>query len=395
MTDIRINVVVITVLCGATAFATAGEPKLANAKRVFAGAQPVYKRPRQYTAFTMRITPDGTRLLYSRRTAETEQADNRNARYEVVLRDLASGKETVLAIDPVDENIFSQWSFFDPAGKRLAIPTFSRTTVTWSVYDIAALMAATGEPKPLVSGIEGSLGPAKFTADSKSLITSVANMEKRQMEARLVSLADPNAKPTALSAEGWLQSVCPAGGLAVFFVPPGRLAGPPQPGQPWQRPPIRLVLWDLKADKELALLPTHPRNSVLDDWETQWTSDGRYLYYYDVEEETGEGQDRPSLRAVTRVWDAKSGSQAATIRDAIPVGPGPGAATMVLAKRTLGDSGGILIHDAASGKEYILGGSDKKLIHAFAGKVVYAEKQAGADEEVVFVADIIAPEEGK
>jgi len=71
--------------------------------------------------------------------------------------------------------------------------------------------------------------------------------------------------------------------LAVFFVPPGRPAAPPQPGQLPERPPIRLVLWDLKADKELALLPTHPRNSSLDDQETQGSPDGRYPYYCDAE----------------------------------------------------------------------------------------------------------------
>ncbi len=410
MKDRRIAVAAMAALWALTAgaaLAAGGEPKLANAKRVFVGAQPDYKTPTQRHAFTMRLSPDCKRLLYTRRTAETAQADRRSAQYEIVLHELATGKQAVLPTGPVGRGIkgvFSRFNFFDPAGKRQAIATIkrettridkhasaTRTKITWSVYDVAALTDRKGKPKPLVSGIEGSQGLAKFTADGKGLITSVANIKKRSVESRIISLADPDAKPTVLSAKGWVQSVCPAGRLAVFYEPPS----PPMTrsmSRPRPRPPIRLALWDLQANKESALLPTHPRNSVLDDWETQWTSDGRYLYYYDCEEiATEAGQGQASLRIATRVWDAKSAKQAGMIRDAIPVGPGPGGATMVLAKRAVGDSGGILLHSAADGKEYVLGSSDKKLIHAFAGKVIYAETPAGSDEEVVFLADIVAP----
>ena len=97
---------------------------------------------------------------------------------------------------------------------------------------------------------------------------------------------------------------------------------------------------------------------------------------------------------MTHVWDTKLGSQAAALRDsAMAVGPGPGGSTMVLSKYTVANPGGILLHDAASGKLYVLADSSKKLIHAFAGKIVYAATPAEQDERAVFVADIVMPKE--
>jgi hypothetical protein len=158
---------------------------------------------------------------------------------------------------------------------------------------------------------------------------------------------------------------------------------------------MRLVLWDLKADRELAEIPTHPRNGELDDWETQWTANGRYLYYVDVDEVPAEGEaDHPTYRSVTRIWDRQAGKLAGMVSDVMPVGPGPGQ-LMVLAKRNQNGSGGFLLHDAASGKEYPLGDASKKLIHAYGGKVIYAQESADSEVEDVFVADIVVPTAGE
>lgn len=388
-----IGLAVIAVCAGGL---SAGEMKLANPKRVFPTTQPAYKSPTQHHAFAMRLSPGGKLLLYSRPAAGSEQADERSARYELVLRELEGGKEAVLPIESVDlgwRTVALRFNFFDPAGNRLALPTIkvetrqidvrmssTKSSIKWLIYDIAA-------GKVTSNGIDGSAGPAKFTADGQGLFTSGG----RQMSTRIISLKDPNAEPKTLAAPGWLQSVCPSGDVAVFFVPPGRPAGPPQPGERMQRPPIRLVLWDLKADKELALLPTHPSNSELDDRETQWTADGRYLYYTDadVEQAAADGRANPSFRRVTRVWDRQAGKPAGQITDAVPVGPWTSSSLMVLAKQTGSDSGGFLVHDAASGREYTIGDDSKHLIHAYGGKVVYAQTPDGADGEVVFVADLV------
>jgi hypothetical protein len=390
----RLIAAVVLASCATGLFA--GEPKLENPKRVFPTSQPVYKQPNQYPAFSMRLSPDGKRLLYTRSVSGSEQADDRSGRYELVLRELDGGKDAVLPIEPLEtgwRTVPTRFNMFDAAGKRLVLPSIkvevaehvsaNKMVVRWLVYDIA-------EAKVESTDIECGTGPVKFTADGQALVVT-ASTGRRELVTRIISLKDLKVEPKPLTAPGWVQSVCPSGDVAVFFVPPARPTAPPAPGERMQTPPMRLVLWDLKADKELALLPTHPRNSVLDDWETQWTADGRYLYYWDVEETVADGQADPTLRDVTRIWDRQAGKPAGEVRDAIPVGPGPGPSLMVLAKRTGNDSGGFLLHDAASGKQYPLGDSSKNLIHAWVGKAVYAEKPAGADAEVVFVTDIVAP----
>lgn len=387
----------------------ADEPKLANAAKVFPTSQPAYKRSNQYHAFAMRLSPDGKRVLYTRPVAGTEQADgdDRSARYEIVLRELAGGKETVLPVEPLEEgwqSVPTRFNMFDPAGTRLVLPhvkverrqitkfgedwhvggkvTAVTATVEWSIFNIAK-----GETDDTT--LEGGImGPAKFTADGQALLLTRA-AGPREMVTEIISLMSQLAtlsKP--LTAPGWVQSVSPAGDVAVFFVPPPRPVHRPQPGQPMERPPIRLVLWDLKADRQVAEVPTHPRNGELDDRETQWTANGRYLYYVDVDEVPADGEaDRPTYRSVTRIWDRQAGKLAGMVSDVMPVGPGPGQ-LMVLAKRS---SGGFLLHDAASGTEYPLGDASEKLIHAYGGKVIYAQEGDDSDAEDVFVADIIVP----
>lgn len=48
-------------------------------------------------------------------------------------------------------------------------------------------------------------------------------------------------------------------------------------------------------------------------------------------------------------------------------------------------------NDARTGKEYPLGGASKRMIHAFGGKVLYAEKPGESGSEGVFSADIVVP----
>ena len=377
----------------------AGEPKLTSPTRVFPTSPPAYKKATQHHFFAMRLSPDGKRVLYIRPVAGSEKADYRSAKFELVLRELDSGKQTVLPIEPLKSGwrtVPIRFNLFAPAGKRLLLPNItietvrtgeglssSKFTVKWLVYDIA-------QSKPTSVDIERSMGLAKFTADGQALLVTIAS-NRRELATRIVSLKDPKAEARTLSAPGYVQSVCPAGGVAVFFAPPARPTTRPLDGERKQRPPSRLILWDLKADKELAQLPTHPRNGLLDDWETQWTPNGRYLYYRDVEEVAVDGgADRPRLRDVTRIWDRQTGKLLGTMEDAVPVGPGPGRSRMVLARRTRDGSGGFMLHDAATGKEYPVGDASKRLIHAYGGKVVYAETPAGSDTEVVFVADLAA-----
>ena len=318
------------VVLACTAGVFAGQPRLVNPKPVFAGSPPAYKRPNQYYLFAMRLSPDGKRVLYSRPVAGSEQADHRSGRFELVLRELGSGKDSVLpveALDPGWRTVFTRFNLFDPAGKRLLAANIKvetvqvraggsqakRPSIAWLIYDIARAKAAK-------VGIEGPRALARFTADGRGLIVSDADLKTRRLVTKAISLKDPSAKAKATGAPGYVQSICPTGDVAVFFVPPARPVRRSAPGQRRERPPMRLILWDLKADKELVQVPTHARNSVLDDMETQWTANGRYLYYWNFEVVARDGQSRrPRLRPVTRVWDRKAGKLVGTVGEAVSV----------------------------------------------------------------------------
>jgi len=404
-----VRLIAVMAFAACTTNVLADEPKLSNATKVFPTSQPAYKHPNRYHAFTMRLSPDGKHVLYTRPVAGTKQSDedDGSARYAVVLRELDGGKETVLPVGPLDagwRGVPTRWNMFDPAGTRLLLPnlkvemrsiseadeegsvsakaTVSTTTIEWSIFNVTK-----GETDDTTLGGDGR-GSAKFTADGEAVLLTVM-AGRMEMATEIISLMNDSVTPSKrLTVPGWVQSVSPVGDVAVFFAPPARPVDPPESDQPMERPPMRLILWDLEADQELAEIPTHPRNTGLDDWEPQWTANGRYLYYMDVDEVPAEGEaDRLTYRSVTRIWDRQAGKLAGTVSDAQPVGPGPGQ-LMVLAKRS---SGGFLLHDAASGKEYPLGDASEKLIHAYGGKVIYAQESDDSEAEDVFVADIIVP----
>jgi len=71
--------IALVVLAACASGLLAEEPKLTNAARVFPTSQPAYKRPSQYHAFTMRLSPDGKHVLYTRPVAGTKQSDDRSA----------------------------------------------------------------------------------------------------------------------------------------------------------------------------------------------------------------------------------------------------------------------------------------------------------------------------
>jgi len=391
--------------------AAASGPELINERRVFPEGEPMWKKPRQYHVWAMRLSPDGKRLLYPRAKGQPPltrrgEPDWRKVKYEMVLRDLESGQETILPINPLGSGwgtVFTRFNMFDPAGAKLALANMevvrqertsgggsrlhvssARSTMKLVLYDIP-----TG--KLTTTDIEGPSTFAKFGRTGNVLI--VARELRSGLE--LSKAALPGFELQRLKADGFPQSVCPTADVICVWAPPKRVR-PTIPGQRPQRGPQRLFLYDLRADKEIAELPVHPRNSKLDDWETQWTMDGGYLYYYDVREVTTEAPSgsRKPTRPVARIWDRARNKAAGRIFDAIPVGAGPTPTTMVLAKSTRGGSGGVLLHDAKSGREYPLGDSSMKLVHACGAVVLYAKPTPGG-ANAAYIAEIRTPKPDK
>ena len=344
-------------------------------------------RPNQAPApWSMRLSPDGTRLLYPRATREppsnAEGGSSSVEAYELVLRDLDSGRKTVLPIQPLDagwRTVFTRFNTFDPAGRRLALSDItvekqpagsggwsSRTHMKLVLFDTAS-----GRLTP--TGIEDPRVIAKFDRHGNGLI----GMRGRW---NLFTASLPEAKPKPLPAKGMLHSVCPTADVVCLWAPPGlgaRVAGRRPDAEP---SPQRLFLYDLQAKREVADLPVHPRNASLDDLESQWTQDGRYLYYADLDNEVwARSADKRGGGPVVRIWDRTAGKATYLDVEAVAVGPGPTPTTMVLANR---HSGGLILHDAASGGQVALGDDSMRVLHAAGGRVVYARQTPEGAYEV-------------
>jgi len=427
-------------------------PKLVNARRVFRQGDPLYKRPNQFHAFAMRLSPDEKHVLYSRpkpgQTVDLADPESRRkATYELVLRVLATGKETVLPIEPVEigwRTGYTRFNYFDPVGARLLLTVSEQTTrkellergVTTGKdarypYDIAS---AKLQPVQL----EGNRILHRFGRTGNRLVGICPDLKSKTLVIRVFT-AQPNGTDVCdLKVEGYPNSVCPTADVLCVWAPPkgagvgtlgylrkqkagleqqlaadplGKATNVRQFIEQLERQiadtevraktveagyqPQRLTLYDLAADKEIAELPVHEKNSQLDDTEPQWTPDGRYLYYYDVEPfmvDTVEGP-KERLRECSRIWDRIAGKPVWFIRETRPIGPGPTRTTMVLAHRPIvapqGEvrPGGFLLHDAPTGKQWPLGDDTMQLIHAWGRQVLYAKRNADGTE-AVYLAEI-------
>ncbi len=376
----------------------ADDPHLVNERPVFAEGAPKYKTPGQFGVFAMRLSPDGKSLLYPRATGEAPldsrgRPDWQKVSYELVLRSLASGAETVLPVGRLDSGYrtgFTRLNMFDPTGTKLALAdiqtheikegervTATRRSMKIALYDIPA-------GKRTETDIEGAMAMAKFDRSGKGLI--VLRGSRSGLDLHTAALPGLELRP--LKIKGYIQSVCPAAEVICVWVPPARIK-PTRPGQRPQRGPQRLVLYEVQTDREMTELPINQRNSMLDDWETQWTPDGRCLYYVDVrevEEQTPEGP-RKRTKEVSRLWDRTAGKEAGLVGGAVPLGPGPTPTSVVLAKWSEAGYRGLLLHDAASGKAYPLGEPSFRPVHAWGSRVVYA-RPGPAGEEAAYVAEI-------
>ena len=383
----------------------APEPRLTNAKRVFPKGGVRWKRPAQYSFWAMRLSPDGKSILYTRPkgkpplTAEGVP-DRQKAEYELLLRNLSTGKDTVLPIGAIESGwrtVYTRFNLFDPTGQRLALGKVAlveveldrpkgkgRVTAVRSEMEVLLYDVRAGKVKK--TGIKGDMAFAKFDRTGKRLIA--AQGSGRAWGLHTADLDKFKLKP--IGVQGFPSGVCPGADVVCIWQPPKRTPAS-APGVRRTRGPQRLFLYDLKAGKQVADLPMDQRTSKLDDWETQWTANGRYLYYYDVVDDnmhaSGPGRNKRT-RPIVRIWDRVANKPAGTIGDAIPVGPGPTATTMVLSKWVANRTGGIILHDAKTGGEWSLAGAGVHLIHAWGKRIAYL-KRSPDGTETAYVAEIV------
>jgi hypothetical protein len=165
------------------------------------------------------------------------------------------------------------------------------------------------------------------------------------------------------------RSPCPVAAVLPVLLPPSRKQG---------EAPRRssFALYDTKADKQLLMLPTQSGNK-LDDYNPQWTADGRYLYYVDSEnDESPDGRMR--RKSITRIWDRKKAVEHAIIGGAVPVGPAPGKSAMILKYKDRSCK----VHNAATAKTSALLGEGTRLINANGRFLLYAKQDKEGVESV-------------
>ena len=382
--------IVLTTL-GVLALISAGvadEPKLAKPKLILAddGTEEVVK-----SMHSARLSPDGRHLLYMRvKQVELPARDGRPARkrrfYHLILRDLKSGKDKPLPVPAYmdDEMAVAMISdrIFGSGGKTIALGggvdangdglhDYGTEKMQAVVYDIAS-----GKLTKLP--VNESAVLATFDRTGKGLI--IMSMSMGEWEGKL--LTTPLAKLRHLGKWGLPRGVCPTGDALALLLPPEREA----------KRRINFILYDLKADKQIAELPTHEKNTKLDDYCSQWTSDGRYLYYMDVKYDflpEGRGQ----REVLTRIWDRTKGREVGIVADVLPIGPGPGKSTMVVAKGRRG-SKQMFLHDAATGDSHPLGKETMTAIAAEGKYLLYADKPADG-KSGMYMAEIVPARKDK
>jgi hypothetical protein len=128
-----------------------------------------------------------------------------------------------------------------------------------------------------------------------------------------------------------------------------------------KRPKVDLALFDTSSKNVVDSIDVGD-GSQLDDLETKWTADGRYIYFAD---------------AGTKVWDRQDKTRVAKVATGYPIGPGPTPSSMVIklmppqASDAANAGPNILLHDAASGQSWTLGDPQCDAQDARAGSILY------------------------
>jgi hypothetical protein len=295
---------------------------------------------------SMRLSPNGKTLLYVARLPQAATQKRRG--YRMVLRDIKAGKNTVLPGAPSGSDDFPvacvSMRPFDATGKKLISPVClgendepvspGRGQMQLKVYDIA-----TGKVTDL--NLKAPIIFPSYDASGKNIIVFAMFKGERGPDLALskivVSPVD-KIEFKKIGVVGMPRTPCPAGDILPILLPPN----PRNPGEPRKS---GLVIYDTKTNKELSAPPIISGNK-LDDFNPQWSGDGRYLYYVDTErDKSPDGNTR--YKSIMRVWDNKKLVEQSLTEDLIPIGPAPGKTGMiVLGKENDFHS----IHDPATGK---------------------------------------------
>jgi len=332
------NAAKLTLLCMLTMSAVAraaDAPKLVGEKVIMKLDDNIAYRENK-GVWSMRLSPDGRRVLYARKKMYKVTSDDGTQRdrrgYKFVLRDLKTGKDTMVPVPALFSDDFAvaclSMTVFDPTGKTLIVPagrdgnknglTERTERCKAGLYDIAS-------GKLTILGVEGNIILPTFHPNGKTLVVlAVEGGDRGPTDVKVHITPTDKTKFRTLSKAGLIRNISPTSDLMVtVLVSEGE-------GEGKGLRPGRCVLYDMKTDTVKAELADKDQGRRLTEHNPQWTSDGRYIYHVITKNERRDGRSHREI--LTRIWDVKAGKEAGILSGVAPVGPGPGKGTMVLVR---------------------------------------------------------------
>ena len=374
MKNRRLVTCVAFVVVGAAASARAETPKgdqatLVDVEPIFALSDNAKLSENQGFG-SMKLSPDGKKLLFIRRREVAPAAEGRRVRaYDLILRDLVTKKDKTLKVpaytwDDIAVLMLSM-NVFDPAGGRITLAMGvdkngnglhdyrdAKEPLQAILYDLAT-------DKITKIDVQAPIVLSTFDRTGKRLI--IIKGEREGRTGNMFTTPADKIDLKASSCWGLPRSVCPTADVLPLVVLPSReTAG--------ERPRMTFVAFDLNSDKILCTLPTHERNTKLDDYNPQWTADGRLLYYVDVEMTPANGA--AGRKTFTRIWDRISRKVVGRVEKAFAIGPVATKTAMLLASRESG-SNELVVHDHAAGKQWKLPGPAVQPINVQGKYILY------------------------
>ncbi len=327
---------------------------LANPKVVLPASRII--SPRRSPEFSARLSPDGKHILFP------QQVKDKDETYRLVLFDIETNKETEVPVDfPRGyETVFTRFNFFSPKGDKLALfsmKQYPNPTVTEVViYDIPSNKLTT-------TNITGHSTMAQFDSTGEKLVVSQHNSYVAVASIDDYSISKP-------LESGWVHSCNPYSPFSAVFQ---------QPNPRQKQLGFKLLNLD---SKKAVQLPVYEKNRKLDDVTSQWSLDGRYLFYVDVDLDSNR---QPTL--MIRVWDIKEAQEKAAVHNVICLGPGPTSNLMLMASTEEAYRGSIKLYDIESESLSAVGDISIKAVHAWGDNIIYVSTENGT--ESIYVADII------
>ena len=361
------NAVKLTIVCVLTLSAVAraeDAPRLVGEKEIMKLDDSIAYRENR-GGWSMRLSPAGRRVLYLRKKTFKLTEDDGTTfdyrGYKIVLRDLKTGKDTVVPVPALDDDFAVVWismTVFDPTGKTLIVPVGQdgnknglleqgkNERCKAGLYDIPSGKLTTLD-------VEGDMVLPTFHPDGKTLVVHAAEIEDKAAKDMKVHVTPTDKiKFRRLSKAGIIRNISPTSDLMVMVLMTG--------GELLM--PDRCVLYGLKSDTIKAELADKDKTFGLLFCNPQWTADGRYVYYIMVKHEQRDG--RSHSETLTRIWDVKAGKEVGILAGVMPIGPGPGKGTMVLVR-----SPGLpmlprsaAVHGPAKPREIVLHARDDKTL---------------------------------